>query len=228
MPGKTVLRIVFPMIFALVAVSAIRPQTALKESSFVRDANRPFVYLKFERIGTGVRRNEAEPSLRAWFRFVNNSSAPIRLRTYGEPKGSSADEVGVMDDVVADQPIFTITASSAVPEVEHQPTSDMEKSTAKATVERQRERKMPFGYSSEVSSATTVASGESVLFSVSVDHLGSPGSDWHMEIPFWFAVPKGRGPRDPVVGGEPVMSLHYHFYDLPDEAQARLRGESHD
>jgi hypothetical protein len=136
MSGKPVLRIVFPMIFALVAVSVIRQKTALKESSFVRDANRPFVYPKFERIGAGVRRNEDEPSFCAWFHFVNNSSVPIRLRTYGEPEGSPADEVGVMDDVVVDQPLITITANSSGPQVEHEPTSGKVNPTAEANVER--------------------------------------------------------------------------------------------
>jgi len=228
MSMKPVLRVVFLVISALIFASVIRPQAAPKEPSFVRDADRPFVYLKFERIGAGLRRNEDEPLLRTWLRFVNNSSVPIWLRTFGTPDGSPADEVGVMDEVVLNQHGITITADGSPSlEVEHEPTSGIFNPTPKPDVERPRERKMPFGYSSDLSSVLTLAPGESVLFSVPVDHLGGYGCDWHMEIPFRFSVPKGRGPRDPLVGGEPMMHLHYAFYNLPDEAQARLRKEPH-
>ena len=81
---------------------------------------------------------------------------------------------------------------------------------------------MPDGYMSEVSSVVTVAPGDSVLFSIPVSHVGTSNSRWHMEVPFNFDLRKGRGPRDPSVGGEPIMMLRYSHYDLPDDAKAAI------
>jgi hypothetical protein len=64
-----------------------------------------------------------------------------------------------------------------------------------------------------------VAPGDSVLFSVPINHPGTKHGAWHMEVPFWFGVPSGHGPRDPIIGGEPLMSLSYSVYDLPTEAR---------
>lgn len=185
---------------------------------FVRDTNRPFVYLKFDHIGMGVRRHEHEPSSRIWFQFVNNCNVPIQLHAYSAPDGSLSEEVGVMDDVVADQPMLTIT-----------PATDIKTEDPFATVPKLEDRsinhqpdEMPVGYVGELGSTLMVAPGHSVLFSVPTNHLGSKEDDWHMEIPFWIDTPKGRGPRDPVIGGEPVMRLHYSFYDLPADVQAQI------
>ena len=68
--------------------------------SFVRDPDRPFVYLKFDHLGTGVRRSENEPPARIWLRFVNNCNTAIQLHTYRAPQGSLSDELGVTDNVV--------------------------------------------------------------------------------------------------------------------------------
>ena len=183
----------------------------------MRDQNRPFVYLKFDHIGVGVRRAAEEPSTRIWLKFVNNCNAPIRLRVYGVPDGSVTGEVGVMDDVVRNRPMLTITAGNSSPDVEHESSAgnDAVRTTEASTPQT---TEMPSGYLSEVSGAVTVSPGGFVLFSVPTTHVGGRAKEWHMEIPFWFDVPKGRGPRDEVVGGEPVMSLWYAHYDLPESA----------
>jgi hypothetical protein len=71
----------------------------------------------------------------------------------------------------------------------------------------------------EVSGVITIAPGESVLFSVPVTHVGSRNSRWHMEIPFKFDAPHGKGVGDALAGGEPIMALWYSHYDLPDEGK---------
>jgi len=212
--------------FCIVGTPVLRSQTNKDFASFVRDANRPFVYLRFDHIASGMRRNEDEPALRVWLHFVNNSNVPIKLRVYGVPDGGLPGEVGVMDEVVVDPPMLMITADSAEPEVLHQPASETRGSEVKQTPNPPPASRMPMGYSSEVSGAVTVGPGESTLFSVPIDHLGSRANAWHMEIPFSFRVPKGQGPRDSTIGGEPIMSLHYHYYDLPEEAKTRLLRES--
>jgi hypothetical protein len=173
------------------------------QTGFVRDANRPFVYLKFDHIGTGIRRSDGEPSSRIWLHFVNNCNVQVVLHAYGVPDGSPAGEVGVMDNVVVDPPMLTITSDKG-PAIRHD------------------RPQMPSGYVNEVSGVIRVEPGGSVLFSVPTNHLGAEDAGWHMEVPFWFAAPKGSGPRDPGIGGEPVMSLWYSLYDVPHEARAAV------
>lgn len=218
---KLTLGIVTLLFFTCIPLSLLQAQKGQDTSSFLRDQNRPFVYLKFDHIGVGVHRAADEPTTRIWFQFVNNCTVPIRLRVYGVPNGSLPGEVGVMDDVVRDRPILTITADNSTPEVDHEfrPDNDAVRKTEPLVPQR---TEMPSGYMSEVSGAVIVAPGGFVLFSVPTTHLGGRGNDWHMEIPFWFDAPKGRGLRDEVVGGEPVMSLRYAYYDLPESAKNEM------
>ncbi|MGA9463366.1 MAG: hypothetical protein WBV28_11280 [Terracidiphilus sp.] len=190
--------------------SLTQAQTAQDDGhTFLRDPNNTFVFLKFDHLGTGVRRTESEPSTRIWLRFVNNTNIPIQLQAYGTPQGSLRGEVGVMDNVVLDPPMLTIT-SDIDPPARAKRKGELESS------------KMPVGYLSEVSGGVTVAPGDSVLFSVPISHIGYGDSGWHMEIPFKFGVPRGHGARDPLTGGEPILTLWYSHYDLPDEAKAAL------
>ena len=75
-------------------------QGAGSATTFVIDPNRPFVYLRFDHMGPGIRRSEGEPSSRIWLRLVNNCRVPIIVSTFGVPDGSPKGEIGVMDEVV--------------------------------------------------------------------------------------------------------------------------------
>jgi hypothetical protein len=211
MTSRQAAAIIALVIATATASSAVQAQAGQAGLPFERDANQPFVYLKFDHVGTGVRRRDNEPSSRIWFHFVNNCNVSIRLRLYGAPDGSAAGEVGVMDNVVPDPPMLTIV-------------SDGDSTTKMAGVGtgQKKEVQMPSGYVDEVSGATSVLPGQSVLFSVPPNHVGTKEGGWHMEIPFWFATPMGHGSRDSLTGGEPVMALSYSFYDLPDEARAAI------
>jgi len=78
---------------------------------------------------------------------------------------------------------------------------------------------MPRGYMEEVASLVTVGPGEEILFRMPVNHLSKW---WHVEIPFEFELPKGKGPRDPLNGGEPNMVVQYSLWDLPPKARTEL------
>lgn len=186
----------------------------------MRNADRPFVYLRFDHVGEGVRRNQNELSLRIWLRFVNNCNVSIVVHASGTMKGMLAGEVNVWDRVVPDQPTLEITSFASMPVVEHEHPSETGKGSEMANGDQQTAKQMPSGYEDEVGSSFEVSPGASVLFSLPIDHVGTRSGRWHMEVPFWFGVPKGHGPRDPAVGGEPVMSVWYSRYDLPTEAQA--------
>jgi hypothetical protein len=93
MMGKPISNIATLFALAVMAVS-IQAQIGQAPASFVRDAKRPFVYLKFDHIGAGIRRSDGEPSSRIWLQFVNNRNVQVILHAYGVPDGSPAGEVG--------------------------------------------------------------------------------------------------------------------------------------
>jgi hypothetical protein len=159
-------------------------------------------------MGTGVRFSDDEPLKRVWLRFVNNCSVGIVLRTFGVPEGSQKDEIGVMHEVVKDPPQFRIYGVGKEP-----PPLNAQ------SAEPLQEARMPRGYDFDVSVAESIPPGKSVLFSVPVTHLSK---SWHIEIPYRFDAPSGKGPRLPMVGGEPRMVLLYSAWDLPQDIQQQL------
>ena len=64
--------------------------------SFVIDPNRPYVYLKFDHIGSGIPRDESEPKTRIWLRVMNNCKIGIVVRENGTPDGSPGGERQIM------------------------------------------------------------------------------------------------------------------------------------
>jgi len=148
------------------------------------------------------------PRAKGYLRFVNNCGVAIVLRTFGAPEGSPKDEVGVMHDVVKDVQ-FRIQEVTIEPPMLNAQSSEPPDET-----------KMPAGYDPDVSSAETIPPGQSLLFSVPVTHLSK---SWHIEIPYRFDLPPGKGPRQPTVGGEPKMILLYSGWDLPEEVQQQLK-----
>jgi hypothetical protein len=184
-------------------------RTSAPSSQFVIDENRPYVYLRFDHMGTGVRFSDDEPPNRVWFRFVNNCDVGIVLRTFGAPDGSLKDEVGVIHYVEKDEAILEVTSG-----IGNRPPAPNEKgSKSRETA------KMPMGYDAELSSVHHVSPGNSLLFSIPVTHLSE---SWHIEIPYKFDVPIGKGPRQPIVGGEPKMVLLYSVWNLPEAVQQQL------
>jgi len=175
---------------------------------FVIDENRAYVYLLFDHVGKGVKFSDDEPSQRVWLRFVNNCRVGVVLQTFGAPEGSPSGEVGVMHFVVKD-------AQFRIRDVEPEPPE----LNARDPEPNQAVR-MPLGYYFDLSLAETIPSGKSLLFSVPVTHLSK---SWHMEIPYTFDLPSGKGPRHPVIGGEPKMVLLYSGWDLPEEVQQQLK-----
>jgi hypothetical protein len=205
------LRVVALLMFAqslCLASPQPQPQKGGNTSSFVIDPNRPYVYIEFDHIGKGIQRWETEPTLRIWFRLMNNCRLPIAVRTYGVPEGSPEDEQGVMDIIVANEPPqgmrYGLTRDGTV-----QP-----KPFGKA-----RPDELPHGYSFGVRGFQSIPPGKAVLFSVPINHVGPR---WYFEVPFQFDVPKGHPPRDPRVGGFPRMVPQYNMHDLPPEGRKEV------
>jgi hypothetical protein len=78
---------------------------------------------------------------------------------------------------------------------------------------------IPRGYIEEVASSMTIRPGQEIFFSIPVNHLSKR---WHVEIPFEFELPKGKGPRDPTNGGTPMMVVQYYLWDLPSKSRAEI------
>jgi hypothetical protein len=173
--------------------------------SFRIDNRRPYIYLQFEHEATGVERTENEPKMRFWFRLVNNCRVPIKISTFGVPKGSPANEVGVMYEVVLNTK--TGGVSSEVP----LPTSE--------SATEPRDSAIPRGYMFEVGSSTDIPPGSSIQFSIPVNHLSRR---WHIEIPYTFGLKDASIPRPSDIGGEPAMRLEYGIWYLPEDVQKAL------
>ena len=188
--------------FALVLVLSSVAQDARSTNDFVIDENRQYVYLVFDHMGKGPRFADDEPATRIWFKLVNNCRVPIRVRTFGTPKGSLDGEIGVLHYVVRDDERMEIT-------------SDLD-----PTRSRKAEPKMPVGYVAEVSSAAAIAPNHSLLFSIPTTNLND---SWHIEIPYEFKVPTGKCCRPENVGGEPKMVLRYSIWDLPTAVKRELQ-----
>jgi hypothetical protein len=201
---RIVNRVLVAILLAIVTVAWSAGQDARSLNDFVIDENRYYVYLVFDHMGKGPRFADGEPATRIWFRLVNNCRVPIRVRTFGTPKGSIDGEVGVLHDVVRN--------------------NEMAKTTSDVDAPRSRkgEPKMPIGYVAEVSSAATIAPNDSILFSVPTTHLSET---WHIEIPYKFNIPTGKCCRPKNVGGEPKMVLLYSIWDLPTDVKRQLPAE---
>jgi hypothetical protein len=175
-------------------------------SRFLLNPEHPFVYLKFDHIGLSGE-NE-EPISRMWLWLVNNCEIPIRVRTFGAAAGHLKNEIGVVDEVVLNPKIrIHILATDSAGKVHEFPPPVEDQGV------------MPQGYEMELSSSESIPPGRAILFSVPVNHVSKK---WHMEIRFEFDLPGGKGPRDPVTGGEPNMVLEYNLWDLPPERQAEV------
>jgi hypothetical protein len=178
---------------------------------FLIDPNRPYVYLKLDHVGQGPQLSEDEPKTRVWLKFVNNSRVSIRIDAFGLPDEWPKNEVGVVHEVVPD-PADGLVEEHGLVEVV---TPDEEQQTL-ATSESET---MPGGYGGDVFSSIQILPGKSVLFSLPINHLGrqkTKGKNWHIEIPFDFDLPQGKGPRNPMIGGEPHMVLLFSISDLPE------------
>lgn len=187
-------------------------QISISPTRFVIDQNRPYVYLQFDHTGTGVKFSHDEPPKRVWFRFVNNCSVSVLLRTFGVPEGSPKDEVGVIHYVVRDREQPGVIHGVRAVEGDEIPTD-------RKGTELPPAAEIPMGYDFAVSSAESIPPGKSLLFSVPVTHLSK---SWHIEIPYEFDLPSGKGPRQPIRGGEPKMVLIYSAWDLPEDVWQHL------
>jgi hypothetical protein len=175
------------------------------EPRFIVNPNHPYLYIQLDHFGPGTPRNDDEAENRVWLRLANNCTVSIQIVVNGFPEDHKpADEIAIQDLVVEDPPPF-ITSDPPLGE------------EAKAS------KKPSYGYWIDVGSDFYIRPGKSVLFSLPTSQFAK---GWHIEIPFEFAVPRGKGPRPDNVGGQPVMHLEYSLWDLPKDIQQKIEKEN--
>jgi hypothetical protein len=201
----------FVLIAFTLGEAQVQPGGGSIAEQFIFNKERAFVYLQFDHIGKGPRRDETEPAYRIWFHLVNNCRVPIVIRTSGVPNGSPVGEVGFFHKVVANPPLYGVVndVSAVEPGTNPKPTENPQLTAS-----------MPEGYDADVSSTATLQASESLLFSVPVNHLSSK---WHIEVPFRFDVTHKRPLHcEANIGGEPRMAVIYGLSDLPANARKQI------
>lgn len=180
------------LFFLLFVTTAVAQNSSVRD--FVIDQSKPYVYLKFDRIGPRKPIQNGEVNTGLWLRVVNNCRIPIVFQSFNMPTGVSG--VGIMDEVVEDEPILQIYST---PEEE------------KEIQRREKLRKLkqkPKGYSSETAGIVRVQPGTDMLFSVPLNHVDN---DWYMRVKFALDVDKSS------VAVGPFTYLPFYERDIPKE-----------
>jgi len=186
----------WPVVVLLLTALGLPGAQDAQTTPFVMDANKPYVYLEFDHVGQRKPLGPDEGKQGLWLRFVNNCRVPVTIGTFGT--GTEDPGIGVIDEVVAILP----SGSGGIPELEG--------------TRPRHAVKPPEGYDvgAEVHSLATVDPGESVLFSVPLNHV-SP--DWYLRVEFTLDV------SDRKVGDQPYSYADFRWDKLPDAVRSRSK-----
>lgn len=226
------------ILFAVFAVYG-QKNNATKDN-FLLDDSKPYVYLEVDHIGSRPHSNTNEPDTGIYLRLRNNCRVPIVISTFGGPSGSTDGEIGVMDrvelnptddDVIMfhvppyqkpSEPLLDVPDAILSPagidaktKLARQTQENQKKEAAqeKARIGAQEKeiKDRPRGYQWDVSSATILAPGTAVYFSLPINHVNKA---WHFEIDFRFDV-KRRGPIR-----QPQSYVSFYWDDVPQAYRA--------
>src|SRR5216684_4861619 len=183
---------VFLLAFCLSAPGQhIGPKASRLASNFAIDPAKPYVYLELDHVGPRQPRGRDEPSVGIYLRLRNNSKLSIVVSTFGSPPGSSEC---VMDEVVRNPKVEgAVTGGGSIAD-----------SIAPAKPAGG-EEEPPLGYIFDLRTATPIAPGGQLSFSVPINHVGPK---WHFEIPFRFDLPRTHQ-------RQPQTYVTFFYEDLP-------------
>jgi len=184
------------IVFVSMVVANAQDQTP---RSFVLNEARPYVYIAFDHAGKRKPIGKGEDKQGLWLKFINNCRVPVTLGTF--ETGTDDPGIGVFYDVVP----LPVSGPWGVPgPLEEAPSKGAPKPAEDLS---EPATKPPEGYYAEVGSVTTVAPGESVLFSVPSNHLSS---EWYIRVRFMLAVSSDR------IGDQPYSYADFRWEQLPD------------
>jgi len=182
-------------------------QKSFSATDFLLDKSKPYVYLEVDHIGLRTKRSESEPPTGIWLRLRNNCILPIVIHTFGVPPGSSAKEIGVLDNVVPNpQEALGEGGVRSLPVLGSGGSGQSSSNTEKEDKAANPSATMPSGYRFPVGSFQAIQPGQSVYFSLPIDHVTDA---WHVEIPFSFDLKV----QSQVRGAENFVALYKG--DLP-------------
>jgi hypothetical protein len=169
-----------------------------QKADFVLNPLKPYVYLEFDHLGPRKPIRSGESDMGLWLRIVKNSRLPILVPTFGLAAAGSG--AGVLDEVVSSEMTTTVTTEVDPIGTENKSTeSNLHPST-------QNTRKIPQGYSSEISSMTRILPGRDLLFSVPSDHVSD---HWFLRIRFILDT------NTPQTGIVPSSYLDFFKSEIP-------------
>jgi hypothetical protein len=183
------------LFFLLFVTTTVAQNSSVQD--FVIDQSRPYVYLKFDHIGPRKPIQNGKVNTGLWLRVVNNCRIPIVFQSFNMPTGIPG--VGIMDEVVEDEPILQIYST---PE------------EGKEVQRREKLRKLkqkPKGYSPETAGVVRVQPGTDMLFSVPLNHVED---DWYMRVKFALDLGKSS------VAVGPFTYLPFYEWDIPKELRS--------
>jgi hypothetical protein len=189
---------VFILLFGASAFSQV-----LKPSDFVIDPSKPYVYLKFDHIGSRKPHQDGESHTGLWLRVVNNCRIPIVFRASGGLPGEI--EAVLEDEVVEDEPILTIIGSD----------QEMQEYERDLKLRKERLKHKPIGYSFEVSGVAHVQPGQELLFSFPLNHVDE---FWYLRIKFALDL-RTSSASSASLG--PFTYLSFDVWDIPKDERCR-------
>jgi hypothetical protein len=224
----------FLLFLMLVVMPSIFGQTSPAKPAMydVRiDSQRPFVYL-LPVPGTeerGPKHAEASPEI--YLQFVNNSRMPITVKGYLKPGDSGKKFSGLEDEVVENRPpkgpesagsIALISEEAkSYPDLIDNPNeheAEQREAVRRALQSKTSSSNRPRGYNGGsrpgIEVLILVRPGERIDFSLPANHLGV---DWHVEVPFRFALSQGGG------GRQPYSYVPLFLEDVPAQMREPLR-----
>lgn len=140
MRGRGWLAVVSTMMSWSTASQAV---AQISSKNFVIDDTKPYVYIKFDHVGTRKPSNDWESTKGLWLRLVNNCRLPISISVMDPGTGESG--VALSFEVVPESGLFG-------PDAEQR-------------------KKMPFGYSFDIGTLVTIPPKGDLLFSVPAESV---------------------------------------------------------
>jgi hypothetical protein len=178
----------FAVFFVVMSWAAIPPAVAqISSSNFEIDDTKPFVYLKFDHLGSRKPVNDSESSKGLWLRLVNNCRLPISISVLDPGTGDPG--------VIVNYEVVPVPGWN-VPDSEQR-------------------KKMPFGLEADIGTLVTISPGGSLLFSVPAESVTAQWYI-QVRFDFVFPAPKSRN-YQPSGNYEPYSVADFTWYNIPEK-----------
>jgi len=160
----------------------------LPGQEFVIDQTKPYVYIKFDHLGTRAPILEGESPKGLWLRLVNNCRVPVSV--LARDTGTRDPGVVINDEVVPSDIAPAPILIGPEPNSSHRDKA-----------------KPPEGYDFHVGSRTMIRPGETLLFSVPANHVRP---SWFLRVTFTLEPLKSHIPQ-------PSSQAAFTWADLPEQ-----------